>query len=111
MENTADLSHNKKIKWAYTALVVLITWFSLVLQFSISILAYIAKGCSFGSTLIQLLSFYTILSNLLMVVCLTAILVAPKSALGRFFLQRSVLTAVAFFNILVCLCTQRWAKL
>jgi hypothetical protein len=101
MENTTDLNQANKIKWAFTALTVLITWFALVLQFSISIPAYMAKGCSLGSTLIQLLSFYTILSNLLMVICLTAILVAPKSALGRFFFRRTVLTSITLYMTIV----------
>ncbi|MCO5951128.1 hypothetical protein [Mucilaginibacter flavidus] len=57
MTNTADNQTSGKIKWAYSALVVIITWFALVLQFSISIPEYMHKGCSLTSTLIQLFSF------------------------------------------------------
>ncbi|SHN10587.1 Pr6Pr family membrane protein [Mucilaginibacter sp. OK098] len=103
MENTADLQQASKIKWAYTALVIIVTWFALVLQFSISIPAYLAAGRSLCSTLVQLYSYYTILSNLLMVVCLTIILIAPTSALGHFFLKRTVLTSIALYITIVAL--------
>jgi len=97
MESIDHLNQTNKIKWAYSALIIIVTWFSLVLQFSISIPAYMANGRSLCNTLVQLFSFYTILSNLLMVVCLTIILLAPKSAGGRFFLKGSALTAIAFY--------------
>jgi hypothetical protein len=103
MENTPDLQQSSKIKWAYTALVVIVTWFALVLQFSISIPAYLANGRSLCNTLVQLFSFYTILSNLLMVICLTVILIAPKSAWGRFFSRETVLTSVVLYITIVAL--------
>ena len=101
MANPIDNQTSNKIKWAYTALAVIITWFALVLQFSISIPAYLDKGCSLRSALIQLFSFYTILSNVLMVVGLTTILIAAKSAWGRFFLRNTVLTAIALYMTIV----------
>lgn len=101
MTNPIDNQTSNKIKWAYTALAVIITWFALVLQFSISIPAYLDKGCSLRSALIQLFSFYTILSNVLMVVGLTTILIAAKSAWGRFFLRNTVLTAIALYMTIV----------
>ncbi|MEO6977684.1 MAG: Pr6Pr family membrane protein [Mucilaginibacter sp.] len=101
MANTTDNQTSNKIKWAYTTLAVIITWFALVLQFSISIPAYLDKGCSLRSALIQLFSFYTILSNLLMVAGLTTILIAAKSAWGRFFLRNTVLTSIALYMTIV----------
>ena len=101
MANPIDNQTSNKIKWAYTALAVIITWFALVLQFSISIPAYLDKGCSLRSALIQLFSFYTILSNVLMVIGLTTILIAAKSAWGRFFLRNTVLTAIALYMTIV----------
>jgi len=103
MENTPDLQQSSKIKWAFTALVVIVTWFALVLQFSISIPAYLANARSISSTLVQLFSYYTILSNLLMVICLTVILIAPKSAWGRFFSRETVLTSIALYITIVAL--------
>ncbi|MDB4923477.1 Pr6Pr family membrane protein [Mucilaginibacter sp.] len=103
MQSKTDLEQAPKIKWAYTALVVIVTWFALVLQFSVSIPAYLANGRSVGNTLVQLFSYYTILSNLLMVVCLTVILIAPRSAWGRFFLKGTVLTSIALYITIVAL--------
>lgn len=103
MENTPDLQQSSKIKWAYTALVVIVTWFALVLQFSISIPAYLANGRSLCNALVQLFSYYTILSNLLMVICLTVILIVPKSAWGRFFSTGTALTGVALYITIVAL--------
>ena len=101
MTNITDNQASNKIKWAYSTLAVIITWFALVLQFSISIPAYLDKGCSLRSALIQLFSYYTILSNLLMVVGLTTILIAAKSAWGRFFLKNTVLTAIVLYMTIV----------
>lgn len=101
MANTTDNQTSNKIKWAYSALAVIVTWFALVLQFSVSIPAYLNKGCSLRSALIQLFSFYTILSNLLMVIGLTTILIAAKSAWGRFFLRNTVLTAIVLYMTIV----------
>ena len=103
MENTTGLNQTNKIKWAYTTLTVIITWFAIVLQFSISIPAYLAEGRSLSNALVQLFSYYTILSNVLMVVCLTSILITPKSAWGRFFLRGSVLTAITLYITIVAI--------
>lgn len=103
MEIKADLQQAPKIKWAYTALIIIVTWFGIVLQFSISIPAYLAGGRSLSNTIVQLFSYYTILSNLLMVICLTVILIAPKTAWGRFFVKNTVLTSVALYITIVAL--------
>ncbi len=101
MENT--VANNNKIKWAYTVVITLIIWFGLILQFSISIPSYMAAGRSLVNTLVQLFSFYTILSNLLIAVCLTAILTAPKSKWGSFFLRETVLTAITLYITIVAI--------
>ncbi|WP_428328896.1 Pr6Pr family membrane protein [Mucilaginibacter sp.] len=96
-----NLYQINKIKWAYNALVVLIVWFSLVLQFAVSIPAYLAAGRTLAGALVMLFSYFTILSNILMVVCLTIILTAPKSAWGRFFSKNTVITSITFYMVVV----------
>ncbi|ASU35652.1 Pr6Pr family membrane protein [Mucilaginibacter xinganensis] len=103
MQPITNQSQFLKIKWAFTALAVIVAWFALVLQFTVSIPAYLAAGRSLCSTLVQLFSYYTILSNLLMVICLTFILTAPKSAVGRFFSRQTVLTSIALYITIVAL--------
>jgi hypothetical protein len=101
MENTAESQLSNKIKWAYTALTVVVIWFALVLQFSISIPAYVAAGRSTGGALLELFSFFTILSNLLVVLSLTILLLKPNSAWGRFFSKGVFLTAVVVYITVV----------
>lgn len=103
MENTTDGVLSNKIKWAFSALIIIVTWFSLVLQFSISVPAFMATGHSLLSSLIQLFSYFTILSNLLMALCLIVILLFPKSAAGRFFTKAAVLTGITLYMTIVAL--------
>jgi len=103
MQHHAKGQLSVKIEWAFTTLVIIVAWFALVLQFSISIPLLMAKGCSLCSAFVQILSYFTILSNLLMVVCLSAILLAAKSRLGGFFKKPAVLTAVALYITIVAI--------
>jgi hypothetical protein len=90
-----------KLRVAYIILNVLMLWFALGLQFYISTDAYMATGRSFAGAIIQIISFYTIQTNLLIAVGLTAILFAPESAWGRFFSRTSVLTSIAVYITIV----------
>jgi hypothetical protein len=98
--NTADLQ-GYNLKWAYTAIVVIVVWFSLVLQFSISIPAYQATGHTTVVAVLQIFSFFTILTNLLAVISLTVLLLKPLSAWGRFFSKSSVLGAITVYIAVV----------
>lgn len=80
---------------------MLMLWFALVLQFIISTGMYRSEGRSFFGALIQILSFYTIQTNLLIAIALTAILFAPGSRWGSFFRRTSVLTAIAVYILIV----------
>jgi hypothetical protein len=97
--------HNK-IKTVYMILLAAIVWFALCLQFYISIEQYLTVGRTLGGAIIQLLAYYTIQNNLLVAVALTAMLIAPKSAWGRFFSNPSVITAIAVYITIVCLVYQ-----
>jgi len=90
-----------KLRPVYIALNALMLWFALGLQFYISTVDYIAKGRSFAGAIIQIISYYTIQTNLLIAVALTAILIAPASAWGKFFSRTPVLTAIAVYIIIV----------
>lgn len=90
-----------KIRLSYIALTALIVWFGLGLQFYISTRQYMAQGRSVVGAIVQILSFYTIQTNMLIAVALTAILIKPASAWGRFFSRASVLTAITVYIIIV----------
>jgi hypothetical protein len=85
-------------KWLYVSTVII--WFSLILQITISISAYLKTGRSLAGTLVQLFSYFTILSNLLAVICLTALFKA-YSRLGKYFFQPHVFSAIALYITIV----------
>ncbi|HEX8024465.1 Pr6Pr family membrane protein [Mucilaginibacter sp.] len=85
-------------KWLYVSTVII--WFSLILQITISIFAYLKEGRSLGGTLVQLFSYFTILSNLLAAICLTA-LFKTNSRLGKYFFQPRVFSAIALYITIV----------
>jgi hypothetical protein len=89
----------KNGKWLCVA-TVSILWFALILQITISIPAYLQTGRSLAGTLVQLLSFFTILTNLLAAICLT-VLFKTDSRLGKYFLQSHVFSAIALYITIV----------
>lgn len=98
---TANAVLWRKIKWAYLSLLILVIWFSLVLQFSISIAAYREAGRSIAGSLLILFSFFTILTNILAVKSATIILIAPNSYWGRFFSKSQVQCAITVYIVIV----------
>lgn len=85
-------------KWLYVSTVII--WFSLILQITISIPAYLKEGRSFAGTLVQLFSYFTILSNLLAVICLTT-LFKVNSRFGKYFFQPRVFSAIVLYITIV----------
>src|ERR1700761_3442713 len=90
-----------KIKMIYIALTAVIVWFGLTLQFYISIEKYLAEGRTLGGAIVQLLSYFTIQSNLLAALSLTLVFFRSSSAWGKFFNKTSVLTAIAVYITIV----------
>ncbi|GAC1551620.1 MAG: Pr6Pr family membrane protein [Collimonas sp.] len=82
-------------------LITLIAWFSIAAQFSISVPALVAKGMTYGEAVWRMFGFLTILTNILLAVCCTSLLLKPDSAPGRFFSRPGVLTALALYIIFV----------
>jgi hypothetical protein len=79
----------------FAAVVAAIAWFALALQLYLSIQLSIANGKSVAHGIAAFLGYFTILTNLLAAVALTAPLVAPRSSLGQFFSRPSVISGVA----------------
>ncbi|QIL39353.1 hypothetical protein G7074_08735 [Pedobacter sp. HDW13] len=84
----------------YLTLITLIVWFSLALQFNLSLELY--KGAVWP-TLKILLSFFTVLTNLCVAICLVSLLLFKHTALGHFFSKPSTQTAIAVYIFLVAL--------
>ena len=73
-------------------------WSSLIFQFYL-ILAN--RQASVPETIIRYFTFFTILTNLLVALCFTFLLLDPHSRAGKFFSSASTLTAITTYIILV----------
>src|ERR1700712_4025995 len=83
----------------YSALSALIVWTAITLQFCISIPAYLQAGQSVAGAVVQLLSYFTILSNILAGIVLTVMIIKPQPASGGFFKRGSVVTGITLYII------------
>lgn len=101
MEHSLSPYKPNKARVIYAAAAGLIVWFALILQFSISIPAQIKTGYSLSGAIIQILSFYTIQSNLMVGLSLWALLLKPSNALHKFFLRGYVLGGICLYIIVV----------
>ena len=83
------------------ALIAAVSWFALVAQFSISIPLLQSQGMTAVEAVWRMFGYLTILTNILIAVCSTVLLLVPGSALGQFFSRPGVLTALALYIIIV----------
>jgi hypothetical protein len=95
------MKNRSVITLIYAVFNALIVWFGLALQFYISIERYLALGRTLAGSLVQIFSYFTILSNLLVAIVLTVILIKPNSAAGKFCSRLSVLTATTVYIVIV----------
>ncbi len=80
---------------AFVVVAAVIGWAALVLQFYLSLGLAVANGWGIGGGIAIYFGFFTILTNILAALALTAPLVAHDSFLGRFFLRPGIITAIA----------------
>ncbi|AIY43043.1 Integral membrane protein [Collimonas arenae] len=82
-------------------LIALIAWFAIAAQFSISIPLLLAKGMTYGEAVWRMFGYLTILTNVLVAVVCTVLLLKPDSAPGQYFSRPGVQTAVTLYIIIV----------
>ena len=80
-----------------------IAWIALVIQFIISIQLNTARGASVAFGIWMYFAFFTVTTNLLVALMLTAPAVAPDSRFGRFFAKPSSITGVTAGIVLVAI--------
>jgi hypothetical protein len=90
------------VRFQKTFLIVLFIagWFALVAQFYLIILNKVAPV---SETIIRYFSFFTVLTNLIVVVCCTFLLLKPTSHAANFFSQPVTLTAIAVYISVVAI--------
>lgn len=76
----------------------IITWFAVVLQFYLII---VNRQASIPETIIRYFSFYTILTNILVAVCFTVLLLGRGSSAYKFFYKKGTLTAITVYIAIV----------
>jgi hypothetical protein len=77
---------------AYLILLAIVGWFALTGQFYLIV---VNRQASLPETIIRYFTFFTILTNILIAVGSTVLLVASGSAWGKFFSKATTLTAIA----------------
>lgn len=76
------------------ALLAVIAWSGILLQGYLTLHSAIESGKGIGGGLVIYLGYFTILTNLIVCATVTAPLLAPRSALGRYFSRPDVMAAV-----------------
>lgn len=82
-------------------LIALIAWFSIISQFSISVPLLLAKGMTYGEAVWRMFGYLTILTNVLVAVACSVLLLKPESLPGQYFSHPGVQTAVTLYIIFV----------
>jgi hypothetical protein len=93
-EGSTDVGRNLWVKPS-VAVAAALGWTTLALQFYLSMRLSIARGRGFLGGLTIYFSFFTILTNILASLALTAPLVRPRWSLARFFTRPGVNTCIA----------------
>lgn len=78
-----------------------IAWFAVLLQLYLSLRLGVTNGKTIGAGVVIFLGYFTVLTNILVCLALTLPIVAPASALGRFFARPAVASGVAVSITLV----------
>ena len=87
-----------KREQAFLAVAATIGWLALGLQFYLLLLNRIT---SVPEAITRFFSFYTILTNILVSLCFTILLLKPNDTLGKFFSKSKTSTAIAVYITIV----------
>lgn len=93
-----DGMKNGKFFWG---LIAITGWFAILLQFSLSYPKFIDAGRSTAGAIVQFLSYFTILTNLMVVVTLTVLLTKPSHRWAVFFARPSVSSGIVLYMTIV----------
>jgi hypothetical protein len=88
------------------ALLAIMIWLALVIQFYISTEKYLSQGRTFGGSIVHLLSYFTIENNILVALAMTLLLLAPQSKWGKWFAKSTTLAAMCVYITIVLLVYQ-----
>jgi hypothetical protein len=87
-----------KLPSLYLAVMAVFGWFALISQLYLIIQNRVV---SIAETIVRYFSFFTILTNLIVAVCVTALLLKPNSKWGSWFSKPAILTAITVYIAIV----------
>ena len=87
-------THPSKSCNFFLAVTAVVAWFAVGLQFYLIILNRVT---SIPETIIRYFSFYTILTNILVALYVTALLLKPNSSVGKFLTRSGPVTALVLY--------------
>lgn len=79
------------------ALIAVVGWFSLILQFVLHMNSPVAQDLTFIERFVRFFSYFTVSTNIIVAVTLTAIAFFPRTRFGAFFSKTSTQAAVASY--------------
>lgn len=82
-------------------LIVLCSWAGIILQLVTNVILWVRNGTPVGQSLIKFFSYFTILTNLLIAVTSTLVLLLPRSKTGQLCSRPGTITATAVYIIVV----------
>ncbi len=82
---------SKNLRTVFMAGMALLGWFALLLQF------YLMPNAPKGKPIGNFFGYFTILTNLLVALCFTVVLLSPSSRAGRFFSRPAVQSGIALY--------------
>ncbi len=100
MAGMSDVARNNTKRLLMVA-IASATWFALLLQLPLTIRTCLANGMNVIGAILTYLSFFTLLTNLLVALVLTFSLLAPNSRWGKFFSSPVVATGTALYIAMV----------
>jgi hypothetical protein len=86
---------------AFTSSVATVAWFGVLLQAYLSLRTAEAQGQGAAFGLVNFLSFFTVLTNILVCLTLTLPAALPRLAAGRFFARNGVRAGIAAYIVFV----------
>jgi len=84
----------------YLAVIAVLAWFALIAQFCINLNTIHAPT---GEIIIRYFCYFTVITNLLIAVCSTALVLSPFAAIGQFFSRQTTRAAMAMYIFNVAL--------
>jgi hypothetical protein len=89
------------IKTILLAIIAISGWYGLVLQLYLIIQTARLKELSLVAEVVRYFSYFTILTNLLVAICVTSVLLDRRSRTGRIFSRPAVQSGIALYILVV----------